>query len=38
MALKKSYYSVQGEIIGEKATGGSRVDYLGRIAQWHQDR
>jgi hypothetical protein len=23
-----NYYTVNGEIIGEKTTGGSRVDYL----------
>lgn len=28
VALKKTFYSVQGEIIGEKAAGGQRVDYL----------
>src|SRR5437879_2396258 len=28
MALKKSYYSIGGELIAEKAAGGSRVDYL----------
>ncbi len=28
MALSKRYFTVQGEIIGEKASGGSRVDYL----------
>jgi YD repeat-containing protein len=28
MSMKKTYYSVQGEILGEKAAGGQRVDYL----------
>src|SRR5579872_4072050 len=28
MAMKKTYYTVDGEILGEKATGGQRVDYL----------
>jgi RHS repeat-associated protein len=28
MALSKRYFTVQGEIVGEKAAGGSRVDYL----------
>jgi hypothetical protein len=26
--LVTNYYTVNGEIIGEKTTGGSRVDYL----------
>ncbi len=28
MALSKRYLSVQGEIVGEKASGSSRIDYL----------
>ena len=28
MAMKKTYYTVAGELIGEKTTGGSRTDYL----------
>jgi RHS repeat-associated protein len=28
MAMKKRYYTVNGEIIGEKAAGGERIDYL----------
>src|SRR5579872_4725125 len=28
MAMKKTYYTVDGEIRGEKATGGQRVHYL----------
>jgi RHS repeat-associated protein len=28
MAMKKSYYSVNGELLGEKTAGGQRVDYL----------
>lgn len=28
MAMKKSYYSVGGQIIGEKAVGQPRMDYL----------
>src|SRR5579863_8927319 len=28
MAMKKTYYSVDGEILGERAAGGQRLDYL----------
>jgi RHS repeat-associated protein len=28
MAMKKTYYSVSGELLGEKAAGGQRIDYL----------
>lgn len=28
MTMKKTYYTVNGELIGEKTTGGSRLDYL----------
>src|SRR5436190_24190769 len=28
MAMKKVYYTFNGELIGEKSAGGSQVDYL----------
>ena len=28
MAMKKTYFTINGDIIGEKTAGGSRVDYL----------
>src|SRR5579863_7177649 len=28
MAMTKTYYTVGGEILGEKAAGGQRLDYL----------